>query len=415
MSHKLLVIVVGIFIVSCTSNSRDLRESFENTDNIESLYSLGNIEEVYNILVDKKELTEVELLILIKSSIYLGDYATAEYLLNNLDNKDYIEEKERLLSIIFYHNNRYQNSREFIRETNSSTLVHIMRLFDDSPYKLKWNAESQTTIPFLSEFEDSLPHVHIEINGIKTIAYIDTGEDQLSIPVELANEFSLSETIDSTGIYAGGKSGSIKYTKIDTLKLGDVEISNLPVVFNNEEIPCIGTGILRQFISTIDYPDKKLILRNRDIDHESIISEDIFHEIKFGYVDTHYLFCHLKINESENLHFLFDTGLDSDQAGAISSNTFDVLNISKPFMRIPVIGQGGSGTELYFVGVTEVESIAMGTYTQKNQELLSGIFPEQLYYNEKFGFIVDGLISQKFIEKYACTFDFDRRIIYLSK
>lgn len=148
-----------------------------------------------------------------------------------------------------------------------------------------------------------------------------------------------------------------------------------------------------------------MVLNKKGIKSEYLEEKRISNKFYFGFFESHYLFCNLKINNSEKLHFSFDTGLDSEQVGALSNNTFDYLNLKMPFLRIPVIGTGGSGLKLYLIGVKELGLIKMGSIQKENKEVLSGIFPDDLYFNPKLGFIVDGLISQEFINNYACTLD----------
>ncbi len=53
-------------------------------------------------------------------------------------------------------------------------------------------------------------------------------------------------------------------TIILILKLGYVVIRNIPVEIEQVEHCLIGTGVLRHFLATVDYPNGKLVLRPKN-------------------------------------------------------------------------------------------------------------------------------------------------------
>jgi predicted aspartyl protease len=116
------------------------------------------------------------------------------------------------------------------------------------------------------------PTLEIRLNdSVSATGMIDTGSPyELVLPIsflERMDESAKSRLIKSKGVMAKWPSTTLGYNyllRIGKLKLGELEIFNLPVIL--AELPkqftaaLIGKNLLEKYLSTIDYPGKELIL-----------------------------------------------------------------------------------------------------------------------------------------------------------
>jgi predicted aspartyl protease len=144
-------------------------------------------------------------------------------------------------------------------------------ILSQSPYVSLANAKEyrmKLDIPFPMRF----PTLEIKLNdSISTSGMLDTGSPyELVLPISFLEKISpstKSQLIKSKGVIAKWPSTTPEYNyllRIEKLKLGELEIFNLPVIF--AELPkqfttaFIGKNLLEKFLATIDYPGKELIL-----------------------------------------------------------------------------------------------------------------------------------------------------------
>ena len=77
-----------------------------------------------------------------------------------------------------------------------------------------------------------------------------------------------------TGTFAGGKQAEIGFARAASLKIGNVTLKEVPIsILPTKRFSggfaggkytidgIVGTGVLKQFLATIDYPGERLILR----------------------------------------------------------------------------------------------------------------------------------------------------------
>lgn len=116
------------------------------------------------------------------------------------------------------------------------------------------------------------------------------------------------------------------------MKLGDVDIKNVPVTLLSFEgisdafegyatdiHAIIGTNVLQQFISTMDYPSGQLILMPRNEAGEEKLSDmlakdTVLEEVPFTLASTHYMYAKGSINGYEGLNMFVDSG-GADEKG----------------------------------------------------------------------------------------------------
>lgn len=114
-----------------------------------------------------------------------------------------------------------------------------------------------------------LPKVDCQVNHYYTAkALIDTGSPfTIIFPLSFLSKFSYSEQkkfIESKGVFVRWPWTSIEKNyigRIDELRLGNLKLKNIPVIFANTEDIILGKEFLSQCITIIDYPGQQLILK----------------------------------------------------------------------------------------------------------------------------------------------------------
>jgi hypothetical protein len=171
----------------------------------------------------------------------------------------------------------------------------------------------------------------------------------------------------------------------------------------------IGTNVLRQFLSTLDYPNGRLILRERSEEAASAFREElggrVVDEIPFYLQGTHFLLAHGSLNGHDDLLFHVDSGLAGEPAFGAPIETLEYVGIPVPEVEVHegTVGGGGGG---FALGTFPVETLGMGQIVQRDLVGSYGGIPPGSY--RRLGFIMDGLISHNFLRQYAWTLDFAR-------
>lgn len=94
-------------------------------------------------------------------------------------------------------------------------------------------------------------------------ARIDTGGELLTLSPDVAERLGVEPVARAEGVFAAGARGKIDYGRLDSVRVGPLTVRAVPVAIMALERPVIGTGLLRQFLATVDYPGKRFLLRPR--------------------------------------------------------------------------------------------------------------------------------------------------------
>jgi predicted aspartyl protease len=240
----------------------------------------------------------------------------------------------------------------------------------------------------------------VEIDGLAVEARIDTGGDFLVLTPGVAEELGVEAVASATGVFAGGAQGSVGYGKIGAVSLGGVVVESVPVSIVDLDLPVVGTGFLRQFLATVDYPAGRLVLGPRG----SATPDGV--QVPFALAATHLLIARGSLNGVEPLTFVVDSGLQHELGSALtaSAGTLAAAGIPVPKTREEVreSGAGRIGLEL---GPFPVAELGLGSLVQRELTGLYGAFPPEWAHG--LGFHVHGLVSHGFLRRYAWTLDFD--------
>ena len=105
-----------------------------------------------------------------------------------------------------------------------------------------------------------------------TDAIIDTGYPGIGLPVEIiqkSKEFKAGEVLESDGSMSGGLFGSSDkdyLLRMNSLRLGELEFTNVPCASSGSHEALIGEKALSHFLITLDYPAGEMVLKRYEND-----------------------------------------------------------------------------------------------------------------------------------------------------
>ncbi len=299
--------------------------------------------------------------------------------------------------------------------------VEAIKAFEENPYQKEWHSEDKvSTIPFL--MTDPLPLLEIEFNGVPVIVFFDTGADTFILDNEIASAMGIEWDVKAMGSFGGGKKSEFGFGKVDSVKLGDVTLKQVPIVilptkrfskgFEDGKYTiggAIGTAALRQFLSTIDYKNGRMILRERTAENLTKLREElkgrIAAEMPFVLDATHMMMARGSLNGKDGLTFFVDSGLAGKVCFAAPIQTLQYVGIPVPETKIDEESIGGGGGK-WASGTFPIKTISLGSLKQSNVKGEYGSRPPASYWSS--GYIQDGLISHQFLRQYSSwTLDFD--------
>lgn len=138
-----------------------------------------------------------------------------------------------------------------------------------SPYRA--SGASGTRVPFT--FIDPLPVVEASVNGSAPKRFLVDTYATFDLSPEAAKELGLTAVATMTGV-ASNTPVTIYLGVLDSLRIGGVEIRNLPVQWSDgaprptlpdgsKPAGAFGTTIMYHFLTTMDYARRALVLRRR--------------------------------------------------------------------------------------------------------------------------------------------------------
>ncbi len=367
------------------------------------LYQAGNFEESQVVLrpLLEAQTAPVNALLLAADLDYLfGRYENAEDILQKIiarnppDKAAQVKARVKLI-FVYYQTNRYERTVGLFQGMEGKIklpLLDLMRAFGrDKPLHAGWPEKARSTvIPFI--VKDPLPVISVEVHGRQIYALIDTGADMFVLDNEIAASMGIKGLASTTGTFAGGKQAEVGFAEVDSLKIGDVTLTSVPVSllstqrfsagFANGKYTIggiLGTGVLKRFLATLDYPHSRLILRRPDgrslEDFTRETAGKTVVEVPFVLALSHFMMARGRLNDKELLTFFVDSGLASEAALTAPAQTLKYAGIPIPETKVQEGSIGGGGGAGFATGLFAVKALGLGPLVQAGKKGEFGSFP----------------------------------------
>ena len=227
-----------------------------------------------------------------------------------------------MLAECYYRQDDFRQAVPLLRSAGSKVKADKLASFEGlTPYEILGKAD---TIRVKLVRTDPIPIIKARINGGEEILLeIDTGATEVVVDAELARSIGAPQFGSTEGYYAGGNKALRHHARIDSLRIGDFDIRNIPVVTRDmsrspmaaqgiDVKGMIGMVLFYHFIPTLDYPKGELVLRRRteqalaDLDRE--VQTGRTHVIPAWMADDHILVAWGTVEGARCLMFA-DTGM----------------------------------------------------------------------------------------------------------
>ena len=365
-----------------------------------------------------------------RTAMLLSDYEQAEALFERLlrvadEGSEAYTMGLKGLVMAHYQTNRYSEAKGLTlpkeeEETGVGTLLTFMRRFEGEPYQVEWwNKERVAHLPIINDFEPpgALPLMKLDINEHSVNFILDTGGDRLYIDKGVFEKVGIRNISRRKARYAYTKGEYVEEPLgvAETVKMGGVSLRNVPVIgakwkeMGLTSDGVLTTQILRQFLSTVDYRNKELTLRERSATGKAQFIEALGdsdpHQIPFFMAKTHMMFTKGSLNGRSGLNFFVDSGLAASMPLVILDETADFLGIERNPIQM-------AGRKHYW---SPIESYGIGSLIRGPTQALGNVLVEENAYWQ-FGFIYDALISHQYLRHLGSwTIDFDSMTYYFPR
>ena len=318
-----------------------------------------------------------------------------------------------LLAETMHRQGRYTEMAQMLRQLGRPEREPEFQIFGKAaPYRVV-GPNRTTTVEF--QFTDPLPVVQAKVNGFTGLFLIDTGAPEIILDPEFAL-YSHVQSSAGKGAPPAGARATINFGRVAQFALGDLETDDVPAMMlstrglsmfarNKRIAGVIGTEFLSHFRTTLDYIHDRMILEPHDAPAKTGGS---IAEVPFWLVGDHFLLAQGRLDQGPKQMFLINTGIAGTTFAAPESTLRDV-GIPIPRPQGPAKNAIGAPPTAPF----PIAKLSLGSLTQTKLTGQYGSFPPGL--EKGLGVSVGGIVSHKFFEPYAVTFDFDRMTIGFHK
>lgn len=393
------------------------------------LFRLGNMREANQVAALLATVTSGnrhDLELGAKIALLLSDYDRAEALYKRLmdvaaKGSESYEKAVSGLVRTYYQSNQYGKTKDLKlpiqwSETRGiGALLIFMQKFEGEPYQIEWATEEKVAhLNITNDFRTpgALPLMTLQVNGHDVEFILDTGGDRLYIDNAIARKVGIRNIHkrQSKYAYTGGETVEEPLGIADSVTIDKVTLKNVPVIvaqWKGRGLPGDGvvtTQILKQFLSTVDYEQAEITLRERsDKSRKQVLKtfgSRCWCGVPFFMASTHLMFAKGSINGRTGLNMFMDSGLASSMPLIIHDESAADLGLQKRAMP----------ATKYFTA--EVDSYGIGPFTRGRANALGNVMVEKDPYRS-FGFIFDALISHQYLYHLGSwTIDFDSMTYY---
>lgn len=269
------------------------------------------------------------------------------------------------------------------------------------------------------ELKNERPVVRVKINGSRTVSLvIDTGASISVLSTDLASALGMRPLAKGGNARAVGGGGTfpIVYGLADSLELGELKVSSVPVymrsILQTEDEPgalrserlegFIGLSVLSNFRVTVDYRSRALWLRRGEVGREETMDAGEITSIPFRSTNGGLMSAEVDLPDRQKVNFLVDTGASTT---VLAEQVMEKYGLKRHIVagdRVRVLGAAGIKDD---VEVVLVPSISVSGLERRNVRApILDLEPV----NESAGFLQSGILGGNFLKHFLVTFDFDQ-------
>ncbi|HEX8141521.1 MAG TPA: aspartyl protease family protein [Pyrinomonadaceae bacterium] len=296
-------------------------------------------------------------------------------------------------------------------------LIDFLRYLGQQSTLYVLSGSNRTEVEF--DATDNRPLLLVRVNGEKEPLrfVLDTGSGMSVISEDTAQRLRLRPVARGGAARAVGGGGrfDIVYGFLNSLEIGEVRISNVPVYirrFYNDRLHVdgyIGLSVISKYISTVDYGTRTLTLARQRPASTAATAEAAKPGIELPLRTTSagFLSGEVLIESVEKpLNFIIDTGAT---VSVVSENLLEREDLARfdQNLRLRIYGSAGVADN---VKVLMLPRISFGSYTR---EKLTAAVLDMDPINETAGFEQTGIIGGNFLRYFRLTFDFQKGFLRL--
>lgn len=266
------------------------------------------------------------------------------------------------------------------------------------------------------EAPDNRPMMLVRVNGQKEPLrfVLDTGSGMSVISEETAQRLGLRPVARGGMARAIGGGGrfDIVYGFLQSLEIGEVKVSNVPVYirrFYNDKLRVdgyIGLSVISKYVTTVDYGTRTMtISRQRTSNSAAEVKPGI--ELPLRTTSAGFLSGEVQIESVEKpLNFIIDTGASVSVVSEKLAEREDLARFVQS-IRLRIYGSAGVADNVMLLMLPRV---SFGSYSR---EKLSAAVLDMDSINETAGFEQTGIIGGNFLRHFRLTFEFQRGFLRL--
>jgi hypothetical protein len=173
------------------------------------------------------------------------------------------------LADCYLRQDQFARAVPLLRQAGDAVEADLYAALTGVPYQVL--GPESTRVPIVAI--DPLPIIEASLNGGPPQPFIfDTGATIPGFTTQVAEELNLTAVASATGT-AGGHSATIYYGWLESFRIGEIEVHNLPVQWSDLPRPAppggpvpvgaLGTVFFFHFLTTLDYQGLGFILRRK--------------------------------------------------------------------------------------------------------------------------------------------------------
>ena len=299
------------------------------------------------------------------------------------------------------------------RRSRIRGLIGFLRYLGGQQSLYDVSGASQTEVSF--ELPNNRPIIKVYVNGNKEPLrfVLDTGSGMSVISDKTAKSLGVRAVAKGGMARAVGGKFEIVYGFLQSIEIGDVRISNVPVYirrFYDDEVPVdgyIGLSIITKHTATVDYGARLFSLKRSRSANDAVAASPAGIEIPIRSTSSGFLSSEVQVEGiARPLNFIVDTGAS---ISVVSEKLMEVEEMSALIQpaRMRVYGAAGIAEG---VKTLTLPRVVLGTQARANVDVaVLDLEPV----NETTGFVQSGIIGGNFLRHFRVVFDFRKSVIRL--